>query len=261
MNCPRLSRTITSVVISSTPVRITCSGAVGAGACGFGGGGFWARTAAPVASATASAQGHSSRGRVFTCMLRLYRELASGLARRPNRRRRRRLGSSGLLASGPSRVAASADGSRIRRLRPARWPASPRRRRRRFWPTTSRSDANTDSYCSSPWTTSSSVTQASGLRRSACSFSSSRRDGSAVRSEIRARISAYRARSRCTPSAPSFACAGVGPRRSTDPAQQTPRRNRQLGGSAARSGSAGSADRRWRLRRRLGLSRRQLTGG
>ena len=71
-----------SLVISSTPVRMTCSGADFAGAAGGVAGGFWARTTAPVTSATPSAQGHISRGRVFTCMLRLYRELASGLARR-----------------------------------------------------------------------------------------------------------------------------------------------------------------------------------
>ena len=145
----------------------------------------------PSTSAIASAQGHISRGRVFTCMLRLYRELASGLARRSNRRRRR-LGRSRPVLGASRHRSASAPSRLDARGPPDCPPGSagrgrlPRRRRRRFWPTTSRSDANTDSYCSSPWTTSSSVTHASGLRRSASSFSSSRRAGSAARSEIRA---------------------------------------------------------------------------
>ena len=47
-----------------------------------------------------------------------------------------------------------------------------------------------------------SVTHVSGFRRSACDFSSSRRGGSVIFSEIRASTSAWRARSRSSPSGP-----------------------------------------------------------
>ena len=54
------------------------------------------------------------------------------------------------------------------------------------------------------------MTHASGFRRSAIAFSSARRSASWVRSSILASISAYRPRSRSTPSEPSLACAAVG---------------------------------------------------
>ena len=163
-------------------------------------GGFWAPRGVPITSAPASAHGQINRGRVFTCMLRLYRGLPSGLSlARPLAVARTdgvgppsspeadtSLGNSGSLPGESSESLPSA------------WPPAgsavrgpfPRRRRRLRCPTTSRRDASTDSYCSRPWVTSSSVTQESGFRRSACAFSSSWRCGSAVRSEIRTRISA-----------------------------------------------------------------------
>ena len=88
---------------------------------------------------------------------------------------------------------------------PSAPPAAPLR------PTTSRSDSNTVSYCSSPAVTSASVTHVSGFRRSACCFSSVPPPGLVgPLGNPRQHFGVAGAELQDSPSAPSRACAGVG---------------------------------------------------
>ena len=232
---------MTSVVTTSTPLRKTLRGSCGVpagGAAGAAGGcgGFWAsiptlspaamvstasafspcreaawravrrrrphwpwceRRLAPFDPASVCTQA-ASRPESVTCMARLYRLLIVSMT------------SSG-AGSWPGFVVGrfrGRDHSRLGRslARPAGTAA----------PATALADDGAKRVehrlgtCSRPSRTSSSVTHVSGFRRSAWLFSSSCFTGSGTRSEIRARISAWRARSRCTPSDPRRPCAGVG---------------------------------------------------
>ena len=126
-----------------------------------------------------------SRGRKLLRAWADYTGVLVRLAGADHRRRRRR----GVAVI--SAVARRAD-ARLRRPPPLPGdrlprPAPPRRRRRRPWPD------HLPQRCEHrlrtarvPARTSSSVTQVSGFRRSACVFSSSWRAGSVTRSEIRA---------------------------------------------------------------------------